>query len=76
MMYDALSGKEVSVGSGLWGGSQWLRMVAGMGLAALLMMVVAFGLVLVSRRLGHTFPSSAIENTEECSGLLDGVATA
>jgi hypothetical protein len=76
MMYDALSGKEVSVGNGLWGGSRWLRMVASMGLAALLMMVVALGLVSVSRRLGHTFLSSATENTEECSGLLDGVATA
>jgi len=76
MMYDALSGKDVSVGNGLGGGSRWLHMVAGMGLASLLMMVVALGLVSVSRRLGHTRLSSATESIEECSGLLDGAAKA
>lgn len=76
MMYDALSDKKVSVDNGVGGGSAWPGMMAGMGLAALLTIAVALALVPVSRRLGNTFLSSATENSEESSGLLDGPATA
>jgi len=75
-MYDALLDKKVTLGNGVGGGSIWLGMAAGMAMAALLMMVVALGLVSVSRRQCNTFLSSATENSEESSGLLDGPATA
>jgi len=66
MMYDVSSDKDVSVGNGVWVGGCWLRTVACMGPAALLMTVV--GLVLVSRRLGLTFLSSATAEIEESMG--------
>jgi hypothetical protein len=74
-MYDALADQKLSIGNRAWGGS--LGMVAGMGLSALLMMAIALRLVFVSRTSGHTLLlSSAAEDIEESSGLLDGPSTA
>mmetsp|Transcript_69073 Transcript_69073/g.133334 ORF Transcript_69073/g.133334 Transcript_69073/m.133334 type:complete len:426 (-) Transcript_69073:457-1734(-) len=75
VMYDALADQKLSIGNRAWGGS--LGMVAGMGLSALLMMAIALRLVFVSRTSGHTLLlSSAAEDIEESSGLLDGPSTA
>jgi len=75
VMYDALTDQRGSVGNGVVGFSQWPGMMAGMGLAVLVMMIVTLGSVSVFRQLRHT-PSSATEDLGECSVLLDGPAAA
>lgn len=67
---DALADQALSIGNRVWGGS--LGMVAGTGLAALLLMAIGLMSVSFSRRPHRTCIPSAAEDIEESSGLFDG----